>query len=84
MLGKSLNFCDQKVCIIWILSQLLLTVLSFWGILFLFDIGIGDGYSPCAFFSWPWSAQEDIATGAWSGYFKEHSRGMDVNQEIWI
>ena len=54
------------------------------GILFLFDIGIGDGYSPCAFFSWSWSAQEDIATGAWSGYFKEHSRGMDVNQEIWI
>ena len=52
--------------------------------LVLFDIGIGDGYSPCAFFAWPWSAQEDIATGAWSGYFKEHSRGMDVNQEIWI
>lgn len=63
-------------------------MVSVWRILFLFDIGIGDGYSPCTFFSWPWSAQEDIATGAWSGYFKEHSRGTDMTcvyvLEIWV
>lgn len=46
--------------------------------MFLFGTGIGDGYSPCAFLSWPWSAQEDIATGAWSGYFTKHSWGMAV------